>query len=416
MDILDALISDMIYLFFPIAMYLVYVIGKKNISRKEHDVYLEIAMISSLYLILRRGVFLNNYMLLVLANVPLLLAYLKKSTSTAILMSLILICYLSTTLGYHLLLISFEYLLYFICYSYLLRKKPTPESILSVFILIKTFMLSLEAFLFINPNGAFIENMVTLIIYSFILYSSSYIVLCFLKKGEELVDLNSMIYQLEKEKNLRSSIFKVTHEIKNPIAVCKGYLDMMDFRNEEKVRKYVMIIKEEIARTLVLLDDFLSCNRTKIEKEEVDLYLLIEEVVDALNPLFKENQVTLRLSIPDDEFYLDIDYNRIKQVLINLLKNAMEAKTKAKMKIEIKTKVTNDTFEIEIKDDGEGMDKETIKKIGEMFYTTKEKGSGLGVTLSKEIMKLHGGKLYYKSELKKGTSAILVFPLALGNE
>ena len=61
MDILDALISDMIYLFFPIAMYLVYVIGKKNISRKEHDVYLEIAMISSLYLILRRGVFLNNY-------------------------------------------------------------------------------------------------------------------------------------------------------------------------------------------------------------------------------------------------------------------------------------------------------------------------------------------------------------------
>ena len=248
------------------------------------------------------------------------------------------------------------------------------------------------------------------------LYSSSYIVLCFLKKGEELVDLNSMIYQLEKEKNLRSSIFKVTHEIKNPIAVCKGYLDMMDFRNEEKVRKYVMIIKEEIARTLVLLDDFLSCNRTKIEKEEVDLYLLIEEVVDALNPLFKENQVTLRLSIPDDEFYLDIDYNRIKQVLINLLKNAMEAKTKAKMKIEIKTKVTNDTFEIEIKDDGEGMDKETIKKIGEMFYTTKEKGSGLGVTLSKEIMKLHGGKLYYKSELKKGTSAILVFPLALGNE
>lgn len=411
MSYLEALINNGIYLLFPLAIYLLYVTYKRNINKQEHRLCLELAMFSSLYLILRRGILVDDYLPLVLFNVPLLMCYLKRSTVSAFIMSGILVWYSSTVLGYPFSLVFFEYILYFVIYSYLLKKKPTPESILAVFILIKTFILSLETFLFINPEGAFWENILYLFILSIILYGTSYLVLYFLKKGEEIVDLNSILYQLEKEKNVRSSIFKVTHEIKNPIAVCKGYLDMMDVKDEKKMEKYIAIVKDEINRTLTLMDDFLACNKMKIEKEEVDMYLLIEEVVDALKPLFKQNQITLELEIPDDEFYLEVDYNRVKQVLVNLFKNAMEAKKKDVMEIVVRTKVTKEHFEIQIKDNGEGMEEETMKKVDEMFYTTKPKGSGLGVSLSKEIMKLHGGDLCYESKWKKGTTAFLTFPL-----
>lgn len=411
MDYLEVLLDNLIYLLFPLTIYLLYIIHKRNIHREEHSICLELAMFSSLYLILRRGYFYDDYTLLVLSNVPLLVSYFKKNTLSALLMSCILVWYLTFILGYPFFLICFEYLLYFVIYSYLLKKKPTPESILSVFILVKTFILSIETFTVIQPTGDFFQTIFYLFIISMLLYGISYLVLYTLKKGEEIIDLNNIMYQLEREKKLRSSIFKITHEIKNPIAVCKGYLDMMDIKNEKKMRKYIPIVKEEINRTLTIMDDFLSYSKLKIEKEEVDMYLLIEEVIQALTPLFKQNQIHIKTNLPDNEFYLEVDYNRIKQVLVNVLKNAMEAKDKEFMEIEIKTRVTKDIFEIQIKDNGEGMEEETMKKIDEMFYTTKPKGSGLGVSLSKEIMQLHGGDLFYESKWKKGTNAFLVFPV-----
>ncbi len=411
MNYLETLIHNGIYLLFPIAIYLLYITYQKNINQKENKLYLELAMFSSLYLILRRGIAIDDYLPLILFNVPLLMCYLKRSTVSAFLMSVILIWYSTFVLKYPFLFVLVEYGLYFIIYSYFQKKKPTLESILSIFILIKTFFLSFETFLWIRPNNPFFSNVFYLICLSTILYGVCYLILYFLKKGEEIVDLHSILYQLEQEKKLRSSLFKVTHEIKNPIAVCKGYLDMMDVKDEKKMRKYIPIIQEEIARTLTLMDDFLACNKMKIEKEEVDMYLLIEEVAEALKPLLKQNQIILDYELPEEEFYLDIDYNRIKQVLVNLIKNAMEAKQKETMKIKIRTHILKNQFEIQIQDDGIGMNKETLSKMEEMFYTTKEKGSGLGVSLSKEIMKLHGGKIRYESKEKKGTTAFLTFPI-----
>ncbi len=412
MNYLMTLLDNIIYLLFPIAIYLLYLISKKNVNEEENSICLELAIYSSLYLLLRKGIFLDDYMSLVLLNLPLLTSYLKKSTTAAIIISFVLTWYLTVILGYPFVFIVTEYILYFIAYSYFSYKKPTPESILSIFILIKTFTLSIETYLFISPEKDFFLNALNLLVISGILYVAAYLVLYFIKKGEELVNLNSIRYQLEKERHLRSSLFQITHEIKNPIAVCKGYLDMMDVKDEKKLRKYLPIIQEEIARTLTLMDDFLSYSKLKITKEEVDIYLLIDEVLAALKPLFKKNHIVIRSHLPDDEFYLEVDYSRIKQVLVNLLKNAMEAKKEDSMEIKIKTKVEKEHFEIQIIDNGEGMSEETMKKVDEMFYTTKPKGSGLGVSLSKEIMRLHGGDLYYESKIKKGTTAFLVFPVA----
>ena len=187
---------------------------------------------------------------------------------------------------------------------------------------------------------------------------------------------------------------------------------MLDIHNEKKLKKYIPIVKEEINRTLILMDDFLDYTKIKIEKEELDLCFLLEEMEESLKSLFKEKNIVSRFCIPETEIYILGDYNRLKQVLINLLKNAVEAKDEQKSDsfLWVFTEEEKDTISIIIEDNGIGMDQETLSHISEMFFTTKKRGSGLGVGLSKEIIELHQGSLIYQSEKGKGTRVKLTLP------
>ena len=227
------------------------------------------------------------------------------------------------------------------------------------------------------------------------------------------MNINTAMKELEKEKVLRTYLFKLTHEIKNPLAVCKGYLDMLDLNNQEKVDKYIPIVKGEIERTLTLMDDYLDYTKVKINKEEVDIYLLLDEIIKSLEMFFKENKIVLNIDIPDDELYLSVDFNRIKQVIINILKNSKEARdiNKDNLTIKIKTRITKLYFKIIIEDNGIGMDQDTLRQVMDLFFTTKRNGTGLGTSLSKEIVELHGGNIKYLSELNKGTTVIVSLPL-----
>ena len=217
------------------------------------------------------------------------------------------------------------------------------------------------------------------------------------------VDLNSTLYELEKEKTLINALFKLTHEIKNPIAVCKGYLDMVDYHDEEKLKKYLPILENEIGRTITIMDDYLDCARVHVDKEEIDIVMLLEETLDSINPKFE---------IPDDEIYISADYNRLKQVFINIFKNSIEAKDKKRpLTIDIDAKVKDNKAYISISDNGVGIENENLDKMGQMFFTTKEKGTGLGVSLSKEIITLHGGNIKYKSIKNKGTTVTITLPV-----
>ena len=227
------------------------------------------------------------------------------------------------------------------------------------------------------------------------------------------MNLNTAIKELEKEKVLRTSLFKLTHEIKNPLAVCKGYLDMLDLNNKDKILKYIPIIKGEIERTLILMDDYLDYTKVKIQKEEVDIYLLLNDIIESLELFFKENKINLEYLVPDDELYLMVDYNRIKQVIVNILKNATEARdiNKEELIIKIRTRVTKNYFKIIIEDNGIGMDKDVLEQVTDLFFTTKKNGTGLGTSLSKEIVELHGGKIKYLSEVGIGTTVIINLPI-----
>lgn len=413
MQIIEGILLNCIYVLFPLAIYLIINTYNKNIDTKTNNLFFEIALFSSLYLLFKYGKSMFSVYPMIIFNVPLLIAYLKKKNITAIIISILLILYYHnhTSIGY--ITLGVEYLVYFLIYNYHNFKNESPIFTVGTLIVIKSFVISLKTFLIFNPENSAINNFseitLTMLIFLFVAYICIYL----LEKAEEILDFNSVIHQLEKEKALRNSIFKITHEIKNPIAVCKGYLDMIDYKDENKVRKYIPIVKDQIDRTLVLMDDFLDYTKVKINKDEVDLYLLIEDSCEISYPLFKKEGIKLEYDTPDDELYINLDYNRMKQVLVNIFKNSIEAKDKKKKNPYVRVTVNriNNEIVMKIKDNGLGMDKKTIKRVDEMFYTTKEKGTGLGVALSKEIIELHGGSIKYTSQKNKYTLVTIKLPL-----
>ena len=412
MSYIEVIIESIILLLCPLALYLLYTIYKKNLSCDEKDLGFEIAIISSLYFVLRYGTCCYNDYPIILFDISLLICYYKRKISLGVFISLILIIYETLFLGINPLFLALEYSSYLIVYSLFVKKKLKPINVVNYFIIIKSFMLSLAVFWFISPERSYSSNLFYIFTIIITLYFVTNIIISIFAKGEKIVELHNDLQNIEKEKDLRRSLFKVTHEIKNPIAVCKGYLDMIDINDKKKVRKYIPIIKDEITRTLVLMDDFLDYTKIKIEKEDMDLVMLLEDLEDYLEDLFKKNGIKAEFNIPDEDIYIEADYNRLKQVFINLLKNAIEAKDSSKKenKIKISLESDNEFMKIIIEDNGIGMDKDTLNNVSEMFFTTKKKGSGLGVSLSKEIIEQHKGTIVYNSVKGEGTRVIVTLP------
>ena len=138
--------------------------------------------------------------------------------------------------------------------------------------------------------------------------------------------------------------------------------------------------------------------------------MLIEDVALKMESLIDNKKINLNLDLLDDELYINGDYNRLCQVIINILKNSVES-IETSGNINIKTILKNKKVNLIIEDNGCGMDKETLNKISEPFFTTKKRGAGLGVSLIYEIIEAHNAKINYQSEKEKGTIVTIKIPL-----
>lgn len=401
--------DNITFLFFPLTVYIIYVAYLKNIDEREKEYILDFALFGSVYLLFR-NINQDNYLYTVIfVNMALLICYLKKHIKAALVMSLLIIIILNYEINIPLVPLIIEYSLYLFIYSILKHNnRLTLDNIYISFVLVRIFF---NSFSFTSDNSFLsffhlvIKNTLSFSVIIFV----SYITLILFKKCEDIIDFNSTVNELNREKEIKTSLFKITHEIKNPLSVCRGYLDMILDNDYKNYKKYIPIIDSEIRRTLVLMDDFLDYTKLKIEKEEVDIVYMLEDLVEEIEPLLKKNDIKLEFSLPDDEIYMNIDYKRMKQVFINAVKNSIEAK-KDNMTIGINIEDLGDDVKIIISDTGIGMDNEVLSKIGENFYTTKPRGTGLGVSLSKEIVKLHDGKMIYDSVLNEGTKLSIILP------
>ena len=231
-------------------------------------------------------------------------------------------------------------------------------------------------------------------------------------KNQKIIDLNDTLEDLEKEKEIKESLFHLNHEIKNPLAVVNGYLTLIDRTTDDKKKEeYQNIIKHEIKRSITIINDFSSFGRLKeIDKEPLDLSLIFEDIIYTFEPLLKKNNSMIHYD-NEDELYIEGDYARLKQAFINLVKNSIESKDKDFLIIDIKIKKLKKHYKISIIDNGKGMSTEVLNHIEEPFYSTKQTGTGIGMAYVKKIIELHRGKISYMSKEKEGTTVVVTLPI-----
>ena len=406
--IIKDIILNLILITFPILVYLVLVCYRENIDNNNKDTMLTIALITSLYLCLKYIPSEINTKVLLFCNIPIVIAYMKKKHYLGIFLSIINVLYSYYVLNIEVIIMIIKYASYLGLYLCARKKNLTSDSFILSIAIIQGFFLSFEYFFKDIKVSA--NDFVLLLIIVFIYYFATFSILYLFKVMDKIESLNSTIKMLEKDKKIKDALFKLTHEIKNPLAVCKGYIDMIDLNKEEKALKYISIMKQEINRSLNIISDFVEYNKIKVVKEQIDLNCLLDDVYDSFKILMTNKKIKLEYKNRDDqEIYFNGDYERLKQVIINILKNAYEACTE-NGKVEISSNLYKNYLDILIEDNGIGMDEETLKNIKEMFYTTKQNGTGLGVALSNEIIKSHNGELLFTSEPNKGTKVTIRLP------
>lgn len=200
---------------------------------------------------------------------------------------------------------------------------------------------------------------------------------------------------------------QLSHELKNPLTVCKGYLEMIPSSEERQKKEYYGIIKDEINRSLNILNSY--SKNPFLELDIINIKELIQETVDLLNPLYKNNNSKILLRNIYNH-YLVGDYQKLKQVLINLLKNAYEARCQEELIVVIELESDDLSNRMIITDNGCGMNQEVLKNIKNDYYTTKIEGNGLGIPYCQKIIELHKGRLDYYSQRKLGTKIVITLP------
>ncbi len=226
----------------------------------------------------------------------------------------------------------------------------------------------------------------------------------------ERIRMKKEIQRSEKLNTLGELAASIAHEVRNPLTVVKGFLQLMQQEEKGKNYQYLSLVLSELGRAESIISDYLNFAKPNFEKiEEFPLKVVLAEVVMLLEPLAAKQGVQLESELDTTWFILVTDRNQLKQALVNLIKNAIEA-TPDGGKVTIHNKSDNNKASILIKDTGKGMTPEQLSRIGTLFYTTKDKGTGLGTSVSLRIIETMNGKVFYKSEPGVGTEVRMVLP------
>ena len=407
MSFFDVLILDTILILFPLISVVLIKASIKNVTNADKDCLIDLANFTSMFLLIKYCD-LNNAYSILLVNMPFVISALYKRRTASLFLSLALTIF-NISLGFNYLLIITEYLLLTSSLYILSKRKSSNSTILLMFVFIKGIFLTIYEYYFLDIKG--FGSIVQIIISLTIFYLVGILIIEIMEQVKQFVALNQTLKELEKEKQLKNSLFKITHEVKNPISVCKGYLSMMDYSDVEKIKGYNEIILGELNRTLDIMDNFSMYTKINVNLDIMDLDYLIEDTINNFKLLFDNHNVKINYT-SIDELYINGDYDRLKQVLVNIFKNSVEADAK---NIDLSIKEDKKNIVLDIKDDGHGICKEDLNKIDELFYTSKEKGCGIGVSLSKEIVRLHNGFIKYKSKEGKYTIVSIKLPKIVNN-
>jgi signal transduction histidine kinase len=233
------------------------------------------------------------------------------------------------------------------------------------------------------------------------------------KRVNELASANRELMELRSQERFTSTgrvARVIAHEIRNPLTnidLSASHLENDRLGTEDK-KTFLDIIARNSRRINELINELLSATKfTDLQYEEIRVDELLDETLREAFDRARLNQVSIEKNYSADQIWLNVDRSRMKIALLNIIVNAIEAMTGEHGRLYLETAVINNLCIITIRDNGKGMDNETLAKVFDPYFTSKSEGNGLGMTNTQNIILNHKGKIEVFSEEGKGTSFII---------
>jgi signal transduction histidine kinase len=239
---------------------------------------------------------------------------------------------------------------------------------------------------------------------------------------QKIIQLQRRIRHSERLAELGTLTGGLAHEIKNPLSTVQLNLQLLqedilpETTGYSRIVNRINTVKNETARLRETLDDFLRyAGRLELDLRVVDLNLILEELIDFFSPQAQSQRVQVRLQKAPHPVPAEVDAKFIKQALLNLMLNAVQAmQNGGELILTLAEEGPNAV--IHVIDTGSGIPPEAAKQIFQAYYSTKRGGTGLGLPMAKRIAEEHGGELSLKTEVGKGSDFCLVLPLQNAGE
>jgi signal transduction histidine kinase len=228
--------------------------------------------------------------------------------------------------------------------------------------------------------------------------------------------IEDKIQELEKLSVVGELAAGIAHEIRNPLTSLIGFTQVIKERvNDVVIQEYLGIMMSELDRINNIVNEFMFIAKPNenMKVGDTNINSIISNVIKFMEP--QSNLKGIRVDFDfQSTITAECDHNQIKQVLINLIQNAIEATADINEDIKISLiNISNEKYLIQIIDRGSGITNDRLKRLFEPFYSTKEKGTGLGLMICRRIVELHQGTIEFKSDLGAGTVVKITLPKTL---
>ncbi|AJS57383.1 sensor histidine kinase [Paenibacillus sp. IHBB 10380] len=229
-------------------------------------------------------------------------------------------------------------------------------------------------------------------------------------KEQELFNIE--LQRSEKMEIISELAASVAHEVRNPLQVSRGFIQLLIEENEQQQQPYLLMALEELDRASSIITDFLTFAEPEFDQvTRLNISKELRHIEEILLPLTNLQNGIITIDVPHD-LYVAGNSSKFKQAFINMMKNSIEA-LNDNGDIRVWAYEAEAEVVIHIRDNGEGMDPMVISRLGEPYFSNKTKGTGLGLMVSYRIVEVMNGSITFTSEKGVGTEVIIKFPSIL---
>lgn len=236
------------------------------------------------------------------------------------------------------------------------------------------------------------------------------------RQSEKLTELEQQLRLLDRLSIVGELTASLAHEVRNPLGSIRGTVEILkdEIPDNPQLQEFFKILVEETERLNMTVENYLSfARRPHGDDVEFELLEVVRNVTTLLSAPARKKGIEVQLKLPDDSIYLYANPNHLRQVIANLLLNAIQVMERGKIQVIVRKGQNNSQpiVEIAVSDEGPGISEKEMGKIFEPFYTTRKDGTGLGLSIVKRIADENRWELQVESTPGKGSTFCVVIPL-----